>query len=122
MSTSTLERPNSGAARSDASTLDDRLLEALAEDVKALFSSRPAQREFELDHIREFLDLTVSLAHEAGIRDEGELRELVDYAARMYVARSIQDQLTGTLQQTLEFPTPPVTRGAAAFFRRFGER
>lgn len=122
MSTSTLDRPDEGAARSDALALDDEALEALAQEVRAVFAPRPAPREFDLDDIREFLDLTTKVAHEAGIRDDEELKALLDQAARMYVARSIQDHLSDVLQLTLEFPSPPLTRGAAAFFRRFAGR
>lgn len=102
--------------------LDDEALEALTRQVRAVFSPPAAPRDFDLDRIREFLELVSKLAVDAGIDDQAELEALLSHAASLYVARSVQDHLSDVFRLTFELPAPPVTRGAAAFFRRFAER
>lgn len=122
MSTTSYASREHGVPESDAPPVDDEALEALSQQVRMAFSPPHPRRDFDLDRISEFLGFVTKVAAEAGIEDQDELEELLVYAARMYVARSVQDHLSSVFRLSLEPPDPPTTRAWAAFFRRFAER
>ena len=116
MNTSVIERFQRPSHLSP-SPVDEEVLDTLARQVKAALSPPVAPSRFDLEDIRKFLDLTRQIAQEASVPEE-ELEELLDYAAREYVARYMQHRVSRLLQVTFE-SSEPSARGEFAFFRRF---
>ena len=120
MNRSVIESPHQSSLHPDIPPMDEEVLEDIVQEVRNAFVHPAASQGFDLKEIHDFLDLTREIAQQAGVFDGEQLGELLDHAARVYVARSVQDRVSGMLQLTLEWSSPPTqTQGQVAFFRKF---
>ena len=78
MNTSAIDRFQQPSSHLSASSMDEEMLDSLAQQVKTALSSPAAPSKFDLEDIRKFLSFTCQIAQEAGVPEE-ELEELLDY-------------------------------------------